>query len=179
MSRRYLRSDMSPHEAKFFTCGGGFWGEENHLTGLFKLVGKFDELKELERKKEIVDYFPERDRRFKFENRGYTVMGVFLKQKHENLHLSRKYIKNLSRKWCCTPVIISFEADCIISELIAYIKQDADLNMACNNYIQRFGSECKDLMPIQFDFICTRHTDEHKDYRIAGRLINNLASIHF
>ena len=177
MARRYLRSDMSEQEARFFTCGCGLFGEENHLTGLFKLVGKFNELNELGRKEEIVDYFPERDRRFKFENRGYTDMGKILKRKYANWHFSRKCLKNLSRKWCFTPVVISFNSDCIISELITYIRQDADLKMACEKYMARFGSGWQELMPIQFDFISTRHTDEHKNYRIAGRIINELASI--
>ena len=40
MSKRYLRSDLSEQEAHFLTCGNGFFGEENAITGLYKLIGK-------------------------------------------------------------------------------------------------------------------------------------------
>lgn len=34
-------------------------------------------------------------------------------------------------------------------------------------------------MPIQYDFLGTRFTDQHKNYRIAGEMINELSTISF
>lgn len=59
---------MSEQEARFFTCGSGVFGEENYITGLFKMVGKFNELDEFGRKEDIINYDPESDLRFKCEN---------------------------------------------------------------------------------------------------------------
>lgn len=53
MSRRYLRSNGSKHESKFFTCGKGLYGEENFITDLFKMVGKFNELSEFGKKNKL------------------------------------------------------------------------------------------------------------------------------
>lgn len=181
MSRKYLRSDMSDQEAHFFTCGHGLFGEENTITSLFKLVGKYDELKAVGKENEIAEYSPKDDYTFKFENKGYTAISTRLrgKEEYKEWHISRKYLKYLSRKWCLTPVIIHFESDCIISELIAYIREENNLQVAADKYLKGTGTGWLQLMPIQFDFLSTRHTYRHKDYEKAGEIINNLAAITF
>lgn len=67
MAKNYLRSDMSEQEAHFFTSGSGLFGEENTITGLYKLVGKFSELEELGQKGELSNYAPDS----KSRNAGY------------------------------------------------------------------------------------------------------------
>ena len=37
MSKKYLRSNMSQSEARFFSMGHGIWGKENSLTNIFKI----------------------------------------------------------------------------------------------------------------------------------------------
>lgn len=178
MSRKYLRSDLSIQEAHFFTCGNLVIGDDNAITGLIKIVGKYSELYDLNRKQEIISYNPDEDRHFKYESRGYSIMGDVLKQKHSGRGLSRKYLKHLSRTWGLSPVIISFKCDCIISELITYIKNDPDLKEACEKYILTHGKYWQRLMPIQANFLSTRHTDQHKDYQVAGEIINKLSSLN-
>lgn len=179
MARSVLRSDMSDQESMFFTYGSGFCGEENTITGLFKLIGKFNELNEFERKQEITEYIPEKDKRFKYENRGYSDMSKIIKNDPKNKDISRKHLKNISRKWCFTPVVLSFKTDYIVSQLVEYIKHDTDLYLAFGNYLKRSGEDWSELMPVQFDFLSTRHTDQHKHYREAGRIINELSDIVF
>ena len=179
MSKKHLRSDASNDEIEFLFSGAVLIGEGNHLTELFKLVGKFDELKELGRKKEIVDYAPEKDKRFMYENRGYCVIGDILKKTDEGRGLSRKYLRNLSRKWCGTAVVLSFKSHYIISELVAYINQDDDLYRACIKHVKQIegGWVWERLMPIQYGFISRRHKDKHKNFRVAEAIINELARI--
>ena len=56
MSKKFLRSDMSVEEAYLFTVGKPIFGTGNKLTGLFKFVGKYTELKNLHHENEIVDW---------------------------------------------------------------------------------------------------------------------------
>lgn len=177
MSRRYLRSNGSKHESKFFTCGKGLYGEENFITDLFKMVGKFNELSEFGQKEQIRSYVPSQDRTFKYENRGYTDIGAILRYKYAGRHFSRKCLKTLSRKWLFTPVLISFECARIISELITYINHDDDLSAACKKYAKDFENNWAKIMPIQYDFLSTRHTHKYKDFRIAGEIINALSNM--
>lgn len=179
MSKRYLRSDLSEQEAHFLTCGNGFFGEENTITGLYKLIGKFNELKELGRKEDLSDYAPDKDIRFKYENLGITKLSTELKIKYGTKKFSRWNFKTLSRKWCLTPVVISFNCKCIITELITYINHDIDLKSACEKYLSSVSCKWEDLMPIQYDFLSTRFTDQHKNYRIAGKMINELSTMSF
>lgn len=177
MSRKYLRSDMSKQELKFFTCGGGVCGEENAITGLLKIVGKFTELKELNRGEEIADYLPEKDQKFMYENRGITELSAVLRSKYGDRKYARKGIKNLSRKWALTPVVMSYSSERIIIELLTYTEYDKDLCLAAKNYLSRVGKEWSELIPIQYDFLCVRHMDQHKNYLVAGKIINELANI--
>ena len=180
MAKNYLRSDMSKEEAHFITSGNGIFGEENSITELYKIIGKFCELRELGRKKELLNYIPERDLSFKYENRGITELSSELKIKYGEKRISRKNLKSLSRKWCLSPVSISFNCTCIITELVTYINHDADLKTACTIFISRIGGcRWENIMPIQFCFLSTRFTDQHKNYQKAGVIINELSTICF
>ncbi len=179
MAKNYLRSDMSEQEAHFFTSGSGLFGEENTITGLYKLVGKFSELEELGQKGELSNYAPDRDNRFKYENLGITKLSTELKSKYSISKFSRWNLKTLSRKWCLTPVLISFNCACIINELAEYIKHDTDLKLACDKYLSSVECKWENLMPIQYDFLSTRFTDQHKNYRKAREMINQLSDISF
>ena len=176
MARRYLRSDMSEDEARFFTLGE-LTGEENYITGLFKLIGKYDELRELCKADEILNYIPENDKRYKYENRGYSYLGRVLRAKYPTHRHCRKGLKNLSRKWRFRRVLISFYSSEIMSELIDQFTTDPTLMKAYKEYVSRSGNSWQALMPIQYDFISTRYEDRHKDYRVAKGIINSLADI--
>ncbi len=177
MARKHLRSDLSEQEARFFTQGRLFVGDANAITGLIKIIGKYTELKRLNRGQEIGGYNPDADNHYKYENYGYSILGGVLNRKFSEPGFSRKYVKNLSRVWCLTPIIISFNSDRIIKELFTFINDDTKLKEACNNYLLIKGAKWNNLMPIQADFLSTRHADQHKDFRIAGRLINELSKI--
>ena len=179
MSKKYLRSDMSEQEARFLTCGNGLWGEENAITGLYKIIGKYSELREFDRKKELSNYKPDSDVKFKYENRGITELSSKLKTKYGDKNFSRRDLKTLSRKWCLSPVLISFDCYSIIKELFTYINCGADLKSACDTYLSGIGCSWEKIMPIQFDFLSTRFVDQHTNYKIAGNIINKLSAIDF
>jgi len=174
MAKKHLRSDMSKEEARFFTTGNVFFGDENGITSLFKIIGRYSELKGTDRATQIQNYMPENDLRFKYENRGITELSSILKRKYGDRSISRKDLKNLSRKWCFSPIVISFDCANIIKTLIEYINQDDILKSACDIYLSRNEYKWERLMTIQHEFLSTRFADQHKDYTIAGRIINDL-----
>lgn len=178
MSKRYIRSDFSCEESRFFKTGIVLCGEGNCISCLFKIVGRFTSLKEMGTKEKICDYHPEKDKKFKYENMGMTEIARYLASDEANHHISRKYIRNLSRKWKLTPVVLSLESDRIIYKLFSYIDGDVDLKMACKNYLSGIENDWASLMPIQFDFLSVRHTDQHKFYKCAGKIIEQLSKIN-
>lgn len=178
MKRFFLRSDLSDREARFYTCGNLFVGEGNAVTGLFKIVGLYSELKTSRKEENISLYKPDEDKTFMYENKGYSVIGNILKKKSNERGLSRRFIKSLSRKWALTPVVISFNCKLILSELLTYINNDITLKGVCDRYLKCKCTNWQELMPIQADFLITRHADMHKDYQMAGRIINELAGIN-
>lgn len=179
MSRNFLRSDMSEQEGHLFTTGKLVIGEENTITNFFKLAGKFDELQEVGRSQEITEYHPELDRRFHFENRGYTTIRTILKEKYKDSHfaLSRRHLIKLSRKWAGSRIVLSFKSGLILTELLTYLRSDPNLNTAFEAYLSKIDTRWPQLMPIQYEFLSVRHVDQHKDFRIAGTIINELNSL--
>lgn len=177
MSRKNLRSDKSKEEYRFIRTGKLLFGEDNCVTGLIKIIGKFDELKESGRESLITNYKPDLDRTFKYENRGYTVIGSCLRAKYPDRRIARRHIKNLSRKWYNRRVLVNFDSDCIISEIAAYIKLNQYLDTAASAYTSQFKHNWGEIMPIQYEFLSVRHTDQHKHYRVATRIINELGCI--
>lgn len=169
MRKRYLRSDSSEYEARFFTAGAFFVGSGNKITGLFRLVGMFFELQNNNRSSEIFAYHPDADCLFKYENKGYTIINHELKKK--GYLIARKYLRNLSRKWSLQSVVLSFDSHIILSELVTYIAGNDELRAACIAYLQTNIISWDFLMPIQFDFLGTRFNDRHKDWKIAEKII--------
>ena len=115
----------------------------------------------------------------KYENLGITKLSAELKSKYSISKFSRWNFKTLSRKWCLTPVLISFNCACIINELAKYINHDTDLKLACDKHLSSADCKWENLMPIQYDFLSTRFTDQHKNYRMARKMINQLSVISF
>lgn len=179
MGKKYFCSNFGKDEKRFFTMGGGVHGQSNLLTSLFKLVGKFRELDQIGKGAEILKYQPDLDNHFKYENAGYAFMREFFFQECENLRVSRKLIKNLSRKWTLSPIILHHESDRIIEVLFKFISSDENLEASCKNYLM----DCKsgsDWMPIQHDFLSTRANNwEAKDCRKASKIIQKLTALYF
>ena len=132
-----------------------------------------------DRTKEISNYKPDSDIKFKYENRGITEISSILKAKYGDREISRRDFKNLSRKWHLSRVLISFNCNCIIKEIATYINCDVTLKSACDAYLSGIGYNWDRIMPIQFDFLSTRFADQHKDYKKAGEIINDLSGISF
>lgn len=178
MKKRYLRSDLSPAEARFFTCGGRlFVGTGNVLTGLVKYIGMYTELEAEKRTGEIVSYNPDTDNLFKHENMGYTALRKEMAK--TQMPISRRYIKGLSRKWPMSSVVISFDVVKIISALFAYIASRDELRIACTSYIQGYDIQTgwDKIMPIQFDFLGTRIQDHHENWKIAESIVSELLTL--
>lgn len=177
MGKRYLRSDCSIEEARFFTTGQAFIGTGNILTGLIKYIGKYDKLEKCGRTFEILTYKPDEDRFFINENWGYTILSNEIAK--TKIRISRKYIKALSRKWPASAVLISFDAIHIISELFAYISNKKELYTVCNAYLKSYDipNEWNKICPIQYDFLGERNQDHHKNWQIAENIINDLTTI--
>ena len=177
MSKKYLRSDLTNDEAHFLTSGNGVFGEENAITGIFKLIGKYSELKEQGRIEELKEYNPKLDTHFKHENRGITEFSQHLKSTKETSKFSRRDLKYLSRKWCFTAVVLNSSSDRIIQELITYISDDDVLKSVCLKHLSDCGAGWGLVMPIQYEFLSTRFKDQHKDYRTAGKIMNELTNV--
>lgn len=178
MKRYYLRSDMSGAEARFYTRGIAIIGEGNVLTSLFKIIGKHAELRAAKKEQLLYSYNPDEDFRFLYENKGYCVIRNQLKDNNAP-GLSRRFIKNLSRVWPLSHMVISFNCKQIYDEVFTYINSNPTLHAVCARYLQEKSIYWQELMPIQADFLITRHIDQHKDYQIAARIINELAKTDY
>lgn len=177
MRKKYLRSDFTAEEFHFIFEGGGIRDSCNYLTRLFMMIGVHEQLCQENRECEILDYNPENDFRFLYENRGYSIIGRKLNHGlcfTDPNYISRKYIKNVSRKWIGEQVVLSFETDRIITCLLSYISERPLLHTACMNKVFNNAAKWEDLFPIQKNFLNTRSRNEHKDYQKARTIINSL-----
>lgn len=147
-------------------------GTGNQITDLFKFVGKYKELKECKKEKEINNYNPQTDNRFKRENLGYSIIRDEIEKKYH--HIPRKYLKNISRKWPLSRVVLSFETPEIISQLFTYIREKPDLKMACIKHFSYDNDNWHNIMPIQFEFLGVRLRDHHKNWKKAEMIINKI-----
>lgn len=177
--KRYLISDNSEQERGFIIRGTSIFASGNGISHLFMLVGRFDELQKENAKEEIKRYSPEYDDRYKYENRGYSVIGERLRAKYSRGDaVSRQFLKSLGRKYIGGRVIISYKSDAIIRELLQYLHSDKNLEQAYIQYLKRHLVQFWELMPIQFNFLSTRKSDRHVGYREAERLINQTEEIN-
>lgn len=177
MRKKCLRSDLTEQELRFIFEGGGLRDGCNSLTSLFMLIGKYEQLCQENREQEIMDYRPENDFRFLYENRGYSIIGRKLNHGlcfTDSTYIPRKYIKNVSRKWIGERVVLSFETDRIITCLLSYISERPLLHAACKNKVFNNATEWEDLFPIQKSFLDERNGNEHKDYLKARAIITGL-----
>ena len=175
MGKRYLCSDLSEEEAYFVTQGYPIIGTSNPITELFKFVGKYEELKGANREAEIINYRPQNDLFFKYENVGYTTIGNEI-EKRINHRISRKYLKNLSRKWSPSRVKLSFDTPIIVSVLFSYIMEREILKTACNKHFLYDNNNWQNIIPIQFDFLGVRFRDHHKNWKVAQRIIKDICN---
>ena len=175
MSKNYFRSDLSVEEAIYFTQGYPFLGLANHITDLFKFIVKYDELEQNGEENNIVDYNPQEDKKFKYENRGYSIIGNQIKKQK---FISRKYLKSLSRKWSFRRVVLSFDSDFILSEIYRYIEEREILRSACLSFWKTYNTNnWFKIMPVQYSFLSKRFNDHHKNWKEAERIINALTQI--
>jgi len=179
MPKNYFRSNLSKNEAPFLNRGKVIIGEENAITGLFRIIGMYSELSESCRVKDLCNYNPSTDKKFKYENRGITELSKRVKSKYKKAKFSRKCFTTLSRKWCPSPVVLSIKCDCIIQELQSYINSDSNLKSACISYLSNIGYEVENVMPIQFEFLSARANNQGKDFDIALHVVNKLKETNF
>ena len=176
MSRkRFLRSDFSAEVAYLYQLGEFLIGSDNQLTLLFKCLGKYDELNEQQKTKDLVNYNPIEDNKFKYENRGYAAFLKRVREDGQKNRVSRKHLKNLSRKWKMSPALISFESTFIVEKLISICESDKILEDLCLKYSLLNFNSLKEMMPIQGEFLSVRQVDKHKDYLKAIKIINELS----
>lgn len=176
---KHLKSNFSEEEAPLFKEGQFVIGESNELTDLFKFVGKYVDLKTENKINEIAKYNPDDDNIFIHENMGYTEIKRRVNARTDLKHyVSRRYLVNISRKWCLTKVVLSYDTHKIIKELYQYISENDLLRKACVKYIS--GNKAWDeIMPIQFKFLSARRKDMGKDWDVAKEIINELSVFSF
>lgn len=171
MGKRHLRSDFSELEIHFISMGTPIFGDGNSIAGLFRLIGKYSELLIFKTTNEISLYNPDEDTHFKYENLGYKIIGQIINENKENKDkISRKYLKNLSRKWKPQQVVLSFKSKEIINEILCYIKKHDDLKKAVLNYLHD-DTEWASIMPIQHDFLSIRSINCRTDFMVAIDLL--------
>ncbi len=175
----HFKSDFSKPEAPFFTEGQPIIGESNELTDLFKYVGKYIALKADNKPEEIASYHPKEDVFFLHENKGYTEIKRRVNTRNDLEHyVSRRYLVNISRKWCMSRIVLSYDTYAIIDELYKYIFENDYLRNACLDYIT--GNKVwEKIMPIQFWFLSARRDDQHKEWKKALKIINKLSVYSF
>ena len=171
-----LKSDFSEKEMKFYTTGKAVVGTGNTLTDMFKTIGMYIELKADKRADEIVNYVPSEDIWFKHENMGYTEIRNRLEKKLNPI--SRKYIKNISRKWPLSRIVLSYDTHEIIEEIFSYIQEDKYLTEACSKYMTKDIS-WNALLPIQYDFLGVRIDNHRSNWQKAQDIVDNLLDIKF
>lgn len=176
MRVEHLKSDFSEREMHFFTDGRAIVGTGNILTDIFKTIGMYIELKADKRADQIVNYVPSEDVWFRHENMGYTEIRNRLEK--NMTPISRKYIKNISRKWPLSRVVLSYDTHVIIKELFSYIREDKDLIKACSKYLTKDIS-WSSMIPIQYDFLGVRIDDHRNNWERAQDIVDNLLDIRF
>ncbi len=174
MRVQHIKSDFSQEESHYFTEGTLLIGTSNYLTDLFKCVGRYIHLKEHNQLDKLSNYLPTTDRTFEYENKGYTEIRKHLMK--QGYPISRKYIKNISRKWQFSRIVLSYDTAIIINELLSYIRNVELLRITCARVLPN-NLEWSDAMPIQFDFLGERTRNRHNNWDKARDIVMGLGRI--
>lgn len=121
---RYFRSSLTKEERIYWNQGDYINGDGNDLVKVFRIIGKFKELEEVGQFEDILRYDPIEDSTFKHENMGITEISSYIRSNKLDYYISRRFIKNLARKWKGTRVRLSYKSDLIIRDIIGYISLD-------------------------------------------------------
>lgn len=178
--RKYLISNRMNQEAKFLMYGSYLLGEANVLTYVFRLIGKYDELKREGDVTEIIRFSPETYNRFSYENKGIILVRDRVNQQEQKKVVSRRILFHLSRKWKGYPVIVSTKVAEIIEAMIGYIREEVELEKAFKLLVRRTQSQIVNMMPIQSEFLEVRSCNtEAKHSDIATDILMKLNSVQY
>lgn len=178
--KKYLISNRTEQEAKFLMYGSFLFGEINVLTYVFRLIGKYDELKKEGDVADIIIFSPETYNQFPYESKGITLIRDRVNQREQERVVSRRILFHLSRKWKRHPVIVSTKVAEIIETMIGYIREEAELEKAFKLLVRRTQSQIVNMMPIQSEFLEVRSCNpEAKHSDIAANIIMKLNRVQY
>ena len=177
----YFRSSLTKEERIYWNKGDHINGNGNDLVKVFRIIGKFKELEEVGQSEDILRYDPIEDNTFKHENMGITEISSYIRSNKQEYYISRRFIKNLARKWKGTRVRLSYKSDLIIRDIIGYISLDNNrlLKEAVRQYIAENNGSWASIIPIQYAFLNTRHLDGLENSERAGEIIGKLELMEF
>ena len=172
MSKRYIISNTSDKEFRFINLGHFPYGQTNDLTFVLRLIGYYDELSQMGRASEILQFSPEYYKKFCYENRGICVIKNMMNEHRLTMPISRNMFIHLSRKWRPSPVFISKYAGEIIEAIFQYISDNPYLRQACKNLFKRQHNIITQMMPIQSEFLDVRRNNDSAGQReLAGNIL--------
>lgn len=178
--KKYLISNHTKKEARFLLCGSLLLGEINGLTYVFRLIGKYDELKKKGEETEIIRFSPETYDRFLYEGKGISLIRDRINQNEHGRIVSRRILFHLSRKWWGYPVIVSTKVAEIIETMIEYIVEEAELENAFKMLVQRTQDQISNMMPIQSDFLEIRSSNPEANHsNIAADIVMQLNHVQY
>jgi hypothetical protein len=176
----FLISDKSREEFNLLLRGNPIYGEENLLTGIYKIIGKYTELSEIGDVRDINVYNPDNDIIFKYENIGITTLKKYINHALYGTNIpkiSRKELKTLSRKWLMQPVCVSKKSDHIIAEIVSYIVCFPVLKNRIRDYLQKKSYQWEEIILIQYDFLRKRFSRRGRDFDLAAELCLKIDNI--
>lgn len=178
--KKYLVSNRTEQEVRFLMYGSFLFGEINVLTYVFRLIGKYDELKKEGNATDIIRFSPETYNKFFYENNGIILIRDRVNQQEQKRVVSRRMLFHLSRKWKRHPVVVSTKVAEIIETMIDYIREEAELEKAFKLLVRRTQSQITNMMPIQSEFLEVRSNNpEAKNNNIATDIIRTLNRVQY
>lgn len=155
-------------------------GEINVLTYIFRLIGKYVELKKHGDVTEIIRFSPEKYNQFSYESKGISLIRYRVNKQENGRVVSRRILSHLSRKWKMHPVIVSTKVAEIIEVMVGYIREDAELEKAFRLLVRRTQSQIVNMMPIQSEFLEVRSRNkEAKHSDIAAELLIKINRVQY
>jgi len=178
--KKYLISNLTEREARLLMCGSPLFGEINGLTYVFRLIGKYDELKKKGEETDIIRFSPETCERFLYEGKGIAFIRDRINKREHRRIVSRRMLYHLSRKWWGYPVIVSTVVAEIIETMIEYIGEEAELKNAFKLLVQRTQDQIVNMMPIQSGFLEIRSSNPEANHcRIAADIVMQLNRVQY